>query len=218
MTPAGTTLGPPSPPAEPEELAPVELTPATVGALLVAALLLGLAGLVCGLVAIAGQRKVQQAYRGFTMDSRDDVVTILGRHLDEVERLRGDAAEAHRRIDEVRELLRGAVSRVATVRYDAFDDMGGRLSFSTALLDERGDGVVITAINGRVETRTYAKRVSATTSRRNLSQEEVAAIEQAMSPAGSAGAEQRRVLDARTSSPETALEAQAHHDAEASAS
>ncbi len=53
-----------------------------------------------------------------------------------------------------------SVRRVALFRYDAFEDVGGRLSFSCALLDERGSGVVLTSINGRQETRVYAKPVS----------------------------------------------------------
>ena len=43
------------------------------------------------------------------------------------------------------------------MRYDAFGDMGGRLSFSVALLDDAGDGLVLTSINGRTETRTYCQ-------------------------------------------------------------
>jgi hypothetical protein len=66
------------------------------------------------------------------------------------------------------------------VRFDAFDDMGGRLSFSVALLDEHGDGTVITAINGRTETRAYAKPVIRGASCHTLSQEEIAAIAQAL--------------------------------------
>jgi hypothetical protein len=69
-----------------------------------------------------------------------------------------------------------ALQNFHMVRYDAFDDMGGRLSFSAALLDDHGDGVVITSINGRTETRTYAKPVNRMTSDHNLSEEEREAI------------------------------------------
>lgn len=78
------------------------------------------------------------------------------------------------------EFLEGAVQHVGVVRFDAFEDMGGRLSFSAALLDGRGDGVVITSINGRQETRCYAKRVENGTSIHNLSDEEEQAIREAM--------------------------------------
>jgi len=83
-----------------------------------------------------------------------------------------------------------AVQRFAVVRYDAFEDMGGQLSFSAALLDDYGDGIVITSINGRTETRTYAKPVRAMKSQHNLSEEERAAIESAVLGNGR-GAEQR---------------------------
>lgn len=76
--------------------------------------------------------------------------------------------------------IRGAVQHVGMVRYDAFEDVGGRLSFSCALLDDRGDGVVVTSINGRQDTRVYAKPISGGRSSHNLSEEEDAAIQQAL--------------------------------------
>ena len=77
-------------------------------------------------------------------------------------------------------VLKGAVQHVGMVRYDAFEDVGGRLSFSCALLDDNGDGVVMTSINGRQDTRVYAKPVSSGRSSHNLSEEEDAAIRQAL--------------------------------------
>jgi Protein of unknown function (DUF4446) len=87
-------------------------------------------------------------------------------------------ALGERRLGELAEV---AVRNVGVVRFDAFEDMGGRLSFSAALLDGHGDGVVITSINGRQDTRCYAKRVQGGASVHNLSDEERQAIRQAMS-------------------------------------
>ena len=78
------------------------------------------------------------------------------------------------------QMLRGAVQRVGLVRYDAFEDVGGRLSFSCAMLNDEGDGVVMTSINGRQDTRVYAKPVYRGESMHNLSEEEAAAIREAM--------------------------------------
>jgi hypothetical protein len=72
-----------------------------------------------------------------------------------------------------------ALRHVAVVRYDAFGDMGGRLSFSAALYDDNGDGLVLSSINGRSETRTYAKPLVGLTSDHTLSPEEHEAIEAA---------------------------------------
>ncbi len=157
----------------------MEFTPTTVGLLLIVAILLCCAALAVGIVALSGQRRVKRAYQTFSMGSRDDVLTLLQRHIDEVGLLRSDVRSLRRFSDELRELARGAVSKVGIFRYDAFDDMGGHLSFSIALLDERGDGLVVTAISGRTDTRIYAKPVAGFTSRHNLSREERTAIDRA---------------------------------------
>ncbi|MCW2603784.1 MAG: hypothetical protein JWN61_1919 [Pseudonocardiales bacterium] len=71
--------------------------------------------------------------------------------------------------------------RVAMVRYDAFEDLAGRMSFSVALLDDHGDGVTITAINGRADSRVYAKGVQASAGAgTDLSPEEQQAVKAAM--------------------------------------
>ena len=54
----------------------------------------------------------------------------------------------------------GALRNIALVRYDAFSEMSGRMSFSLALLDEKGDGVTISAIASSTDTRVYAKGVA----------------------------------------------------------
>lgn len=74
---------------------------------------------------------------------------------------------------------RTALRHVGVVRYDAFGDMGGRLSFSAAVYDDEGNGLVISSINGRSETRTYAKALSGLRSEQTLSPEEEQAIAQA---------------------------------------
>ncbi|HEY7045307.1 MAG TPA: DUF4446 family protein [Nocardioidaceae bacterium] len=82
------------------------------------------------------------------------------------------SAEIHRLRRDVASTLR----HMAVVRYDAFGDMGGHLSWSMALLDDGGDGVVLTSIHGRSDSRTYAKNVSAWSANQQLSPEEEEAI------------------------------------------
>lgn len=74
-----------------------------------------------------------------------------------------------------------ALRRVGLVRYDAFPDSAGMLSFSAALLDDGGNGIVITSINGRTESRTYAKAITAGEATQALSPEEGDAITGALS-------------------------------------
>jgi hypothetical protein len=69
-----------------------------------------------------------------------------------------------------------ALRDLAIVHYDALKEMSGHRSFSLALLNASGDGVVISSINGRTETRTYAKAVRDGHAVDSLSPEEYQAL------------------------------------------
>lgn len=145
--------------------------------LLVLALILAALGLLVGLGA---QLRLTRLRRSLTLlqgsGGSPDFVTAVGRQVAEVERLRAEVAGARAQLAETRADLADAIRHVAVVRYDAFGDQGGRLSFSAALLDDQGDGLVLTSINGRSETRSYAKGIKAGTSDLQLSPEEVQAV------------------------------------------
>jgi hypothetical protein len=82
-----------------------------------------------------------------------------------------------RELEAARADLRESLQHLAVVRYDAFGDMGGRMSWSVALLDDNGDGVVLTSINSRNDARSYAKEITAFQSEVKLSPEEEEALE-----------------------------------------
>jgi Flp pilus assembly protein TadB len=108
---------------------------------------------------------------------------LLERNFDRLENLekRVDALnELQREADRV---LGRALQRVGVVRYNAFQDTGGDQSFALALLDNKGNGVVVNSLHGRSETRLYAKPVvqRASASAYTLSNEEAEAIRRAMS-------------------------------------
>jgi len=107
------------------------------------------------------------------------LVDAVDQHLDEVrslaQRVESLASEC-RLLDEKLEL---GLRRVGLIRYNPFDDTGGDQSFALALLDDHGDGVVITSIFGRDNSRLYAKPVKGGRSKYSLSTEEEQAISQA---------------------------------------
>jgi hypothetical protein len=107
------------------------------------------------------------------------LVVLLRRSADTRRRL--TALEQHRPAGDadlaaLRADLGQALRHVAVVRYDAFGDMGGRLSFSAAVVDDHGDGLVISSIHARGESRTYAKGVVGGTSDATLTPEEQQAL------------------------------------------
>lgn len=113
-----------------------------------------------------------------------DVITIVNNAMKKLtgqeQRIDGLAAS----LEEHAAIGRFAIQRFGLVRYDAFEEMGGQLSFSACFLDDHGDGILISSINGRSETRTYAKPVKSLSSSHNLSDEERRAIEAASSGSG----------------------------------
>ena len=89
------------------------------------------------------------------------------------------------RLGELERIARAEVPRVGFLRYNAFDDVGSDLSFALALLNADGDGVVLSSIYSREETRTYGKAVKSFASVQDASREELAAIEAARVPSAS---------------------------------
>lgn len=123
------------------------------------ALLVALAALVVALLAV---RRSSGPRRALGVDALPEDVHGLRQ---EVAALRAEAGDALRHL--------------AVVRYDAFGDMGGHLSWSLALADDGGDGVVLTSIHGRSDARTYAKTLRAWRCEQQLSPEELEAVESA---------------------------------------
>jgi len=113
--------------------------------------------------------RVMQASTGaeVTIDDAEDVVRRL--------------TDIGKRVDDLDVVARLAVQHVGLVRFDAFEDMGGHLSFAAAMLDAQGDGFILTSINGRQETRIYAKPIERGASHYHLSDEEQEAIRRAIS-------------------------------------
>lgn len=76
--------------------------------------------------------------------------------------------------------MKGNYQKAGIVKYDAFNEMGGNLSFSLALLDGNNSGWVINSMHTRDGCYTYVKEIVRGESYIELAEEEVQALEQAM--------------------------------------
>jgi hypothetical protein len=128
---------------------------------------------------------LQGSYEGRTL------IDAVASYVDHVRQVEGRLAGVAKRQEELFALLGRSSRNLGLVRFDAFDEMGGKLSFSAALLDDHGEGVVITAINGRHEARLYAKPIEKGRSDHNLSPEEEGAISEALGSAQAVGRARR---------------------------
>jgi hypothetical protein len=109
-------------------------------------------------------------------DLVDFAVSLQGR-IDGLHRTVDEVASALTRLDR---RVDSTVSRVAVVRYDAYENTGGHQSASVALLDNSRSGVVLSAIQGREHARIYVKELDDGRSAVSLSPEEQEAVDRAM--------------------------------------
>ena len=139
---------------------------------------LGLSGLALLVTATGSGRRSRETRGPIRLD--DALRGLLDGHAGQIKRLEQAVRSLSNTDRQQQGLIDGSVRHVALLRYDAFEDVGGRLSFSCALLDQHGNGVVLTSINGRQETRVYAKSITDGRSTYNLSGEESEAIRRAL--------------------------------------
>ncbi|HEY6737349.1 MAG TPA: DUF4446 family protein [Actinopolymorphaceae bacterium] len=122
----------------------------------------GLLGLLIGGIALV---RANRALYGAPGQVTDDA--------SELERLRGE-------LDAILVALSETLRHIAVVRYDAADGSGENSSWSMALLDDAGDGVVITSLNGVAGDETTAKNIRGGESDVPLGAEEREAVAYAM--------------------------------------
>ncbi|MBE3074574.1 MAG: DUF4446 family protein [Actinobacteria bacterium] len=128
---------------------------------------------------------IQARYRILWPGGEKDVVAVLSDQSGEIAHLLSDVGRVRAQLSRTAGDVEQSLRHVAVVRYDAFGDMGGRLSFSAAIIDDRGDGLVISSIHARGESRTYAKGVVGGDSEVTLTPEEQQALAAARTGKGS---------------------------------
>lgn len=141
-------------------------------------------------VLVQGQRlsRATQAYREIVRDSDADG----GRSLHDL--LAGNASAVERTAERMADIeasqallekrTRRSLQHIGMVRYNPFEDTGSDQSFAIAMLDDQRDGVVISSLHGRANTRIFAKPVADGASPHNLSDEETEAIRIAVEGTG----------------------------------
>lgn len=77
--------------------------------------------------------------------------------------------------------MESAIQKVGVVKYDAFQQMGGKLSFSLALLDENNNGFILNSVHSTEGCYTYTKEIRNGESTISLGEEEKKALSIAMS-------------------------------------
>ncbi len=101
--------------------------------------------------------------------------------IDEVARRLGQMDAVHASLER---RTQNSIQHIGLVRFNPFEDTGSDQSFAIALLDDEQDGVVVSSLHGRANTRVFAKPVQHAVSSHQLSEEEERAIRIALAGTG----------------------------------
>ncbi len=123
-------------------------------------------------------KRITALTRGVTKDNLEELLVDCMSRLEHSER-RIDGVEHATGVLQAQ--IPACIQRVGLVRYDAFEDVGGQQSYSVAMLDASGDGIVLTSVFSRMDIRVYAKAVKGGRASHPLSNEEAQAIRDASS-------------------------------------
>lgn len=125
-------------------------------------------------------KSLKKNYKIF-MSGKDaeNLENTLIKRLDQVDGLLTANAENEKKINQLFESMKYTFQKAGLVKYDAFNEMGGKLSFTLALLNEKDDGFVMNAVHSREGCYTYVKEIIEGNSIVMLCEEEKEALEMA---------------------------------------
>lgn len=133
------------------------------------------------LVNIAQMKKLKKNYKIFMSgNSAKNLEETLIKRLDQIDSLIAANNTNERNIQSIFKNLKFTYQKMGLIKYDAFHEMGGKLSFSLAMLDEGDNGFIINAMHTREGCYTYIKEIVDGNSIIVLSEEEQEALNRAM--------------------------------------
>ena len=125
------------------------------------------------------RRRLRRVLTGGETTSLDQ---ILDQQAQRIDGLSGRLDALNKLHHELEAITQRTIQKVAVIRYNPFADAGGDQSFAIALLDAEGNGLVVSSLHSRTETRVFAKPVRAGRSTYSLSDEEQQAVKKALEP------------------------------------
>ncbi len=117
--------------------------------------------------------RLQKVFKGKKASDLESVIGDIGKALDEIFT---KSATEESRLRSLEQKVRGTLGKFHTVRFNPFKDQGGNQSFATCLMDDEGNGVVISSLYSRDKVSVYAKPLEKYASAYELIEEEEQAI------------------------------------------
>lgn len=132
------------------------------------------------IINVVQMHKLKKSYKSFmTGRNGKNLEDNLVKRLEQVDELIKANAENEKNIDTLFKDMKRTYQKMGLIKYDAFHEMGGKLSFSLAMLDVKNNGFIINAMHTREGCYTYIKEIIDGNSIIVLSEEEQEALDRA---------------------------------------
>ena len=143
-------------------------------------LITAVAALVSAITALyLGHKERRLIRRLFTETGHEQFGEVLLNHQRQLRRGQEDLSRQQKKLEHLEIESHYLLNQVGLVKYNPFTDQGGNMSFSLALLNNNGDGVVVTSLHSREGIRIYSKKVERFECEQQLMDEEKEAIKRA---------------------------------------
>lgn len=149
-------------------------------------IILGLCGFsllmfLCVIVNALKTRKWKKKYYKFMHVKEDfSIEDVLKSNIEDIDQLKNNQYKQRLDMEEIEKHVQLSIEKVSLIKYNAFEQMGGEVSFVLALINQKNTGLLINGIHSREGCYTYVKQVIQGKCDKTLSKEEKEALDQAM--------------------------------------
>ncbi len=152
-----------------------------IGYVLIVLTVLVVAAVVLVIILLVQNIRLKDKYDRFMRGAKaKSLETEIQDLIKDVEDLTRTSKEHDIDIRELYHKHEGALQKVGLVKYDAFKEMGGKLSYGLAVLDENNNGFLINSVHSSTGCYSYTKKIKDGQSEIELSKEEKTALERAL--------------------------------------
>lgn len=136
---------------------------------------------ILAIVAIAKASKMKKKYLEFMKDSDGkSIERLITSNLEDIAGLRTDSEKATDAIKDIYGKLANCYCKAGLVKYDAYNEMGGKLSFALTLLDKRDNGFILNVMHSNTGCFAYIKEVVTGQTYIELGKEEADSLKRAL--------------------------------------
>lgn len=136
--------------------------------------IIGFVIILIGIAVVSLERRFRKLFLGTNKTNLEEIMNLLAKH---VEKLDSEQESNREHLKSVDARLDKTLRKAQVTRFNALTDSGGNQSFALSLLNDEGDGVIISSLYARDRTSVFAKPIVKGKSEYELTEEEASVLQ-----------------------------------------